>query len=121
MFCNYFKVNLTTDNTYPYLTNNGTQCTINFSAKGTTTLAQFKAWLSTHNTIVYYPLATPTYTLLNDTLQEQLENIYNWVLSYKDQTNISQVNNDLPFVISATTVYDLNKLLIRVETLESEV
>jgi len=34
----------------------------------------FKTWLSTHNTIVYYVLATPTTTLITDsTLIEQLE------------------------------------------------
>ena len=71
----------------------------------------FKTWLGTHNTNVYYPLATPEYTLLNDTLQEELTNIYNKALSYQDQTNISQENDDLPFVISASAIakYDLNE------------
>ena len=77
--------------------------------------------MSSNNLIVYLALVDAEYILLNDTLQEQLDNIYNWALSYKDQTNISQTNDDLPFVISATTCYDLNKLLTRVETLESEV
>jgi len=68
---------------------------INYSTIGTTTLAQFKTWLSTHNTIVYYPLATPINTLIeNTTLIEQLEESK---LSYISQTNISQINNDLPF------------------------
>ena len=85
-------------------------------------LTDFQSWLSSHNTSVYYILATPTNTEITDsTLISQLENIYNWALSYKDQTNITQTNNDLPFIITATTVYDLNKLLTRVETLESEV
>ena len=48
------------------------------------------------------------YILLNDTLQSQVENIYNWVLSYKKQTNIDQINANLPFIITATTCADLN-------------
>lgn len=40
------------------------------------TLSDFKTWLSTHNTIVYYVLSTPTYEKLNDTLQDELNNIY---------------------------------------------
>lgn len=67
------------------------------------TLDNFKTWLSSNNTTVYYLLATPTYTLLNDTLQEELNNIKK-ALSYQDQTNISQVNDDLPFVISASAI-----------------
>lgn len=83
-------------------------------------LTSFKNWLSTHNTELCYPLVTPTYTLLNDTLQAQLNAIYEKALSYQDQTNISQVNDDLPFVIKASACYDLNKLVERVATLETE-
>lgn len=84
------------------------------------TLEDFKIWLSTHNTIAYFVLATPTYTLLNNTLQSQLETIYNKLLGYQEQTNISQANNDLPFNINAKAVYDLNKLVERVTELENE-
>ena len=66
-------------------------------------LATYKTWLSTHNTIVYYVMATPTYTLLDNTIQEQLNNITKNLMSYTPQTNISQTNADLPFVISAST------------------
>lgn len=67
------------------------------------TVQEFKDWLSTHNTIVYYVLETPTYILLNNTLQTQLDNIVN-ALSYDEQTNISQTNDDLPFIISASAL-----------------
>lgn len=67
-------------------------------------LNDFKIWLETHNLIVYYPLQTPTYTLLNDTLQTQLNNIRDKVLAYQDQTNISQVNNDLPFRLKLSAI-----------------
>lgn len=63
-----------------------------------------KTWLSTHNTDIYFPLETPTYTLLNDTLQTQLNNIRDKVLAYQDQTNISQVNNDLPFRLKLSAI-----------------
>jgi len=71
----------------------------------------WKSWLSTHNTIVYYALNTPTYTQITGTLAEQLETIYQYLLSQKEQTNISQVNNDLPFTISASALLDLNTLV----------
>lgn len=67
----------------------------------------FKTWLTTHNTSVYLPLTTPTYTLLNDTLQTQLDNLQ-YALAYDTQTNISQTNNDLPFIINAETYKEIN-------------
>lgn len=72
-----------------------------------TSLENFKNWLSSHNTTVYYVLATPTYILLNDTLQTQLNNIQ-YALAYDTQTNISQTNNDLPFIINAETYKEIN-------------
>lgn len=67
-------------------------------------LNDFKTTIASNNVVVYYPLATPTFTLLSDTLQEQLEHIYNELLSYSPQTNISQTNADLPFVITANGI-----------------
>lgn len=72
-----------------------------FIFKPDTSLSNFKTWLSTHNTIVYYVLETPTYILLNNTLQKQLDSIQ-YALSYRDGTNINQINNDLPFVLDVT-------------------
>jgi hypothetical protein len=74
------------------------------------TLDQFKTFISSNNIIAYYVLATPQYILLNDTLQSQLTEIYNWVKAYQEQTNISQVNNDLPFVIKASAVRDMSNI-----------
>lgn len=70
------------------------------------TVANFKTWLSSHNVELYYVLKTPTYTLLNDTLQTQLDNLQ-YALAYDTQTNISQTNTDLPFIIDAETYVDL--------------
>ena len=83
-------------------------------------MAQFKEWLSTHNIEVYYVLATPTKTLLSDTLQQQLDNI-SYAMAYQDQTNISQVNEDRPFVISASTVKDMKTLEDRITALEESI
>ena len=60
--------------------------------------------------LLYYVLEIPEYVLLNDTLQSQLEYIYNQMLAYKGQTNISQINNDLPFIIDSTALKDLTSL-----------
>lgn len=67
------------------------------------TLDDWRTWLSSHNTNVYYPLATSQYIQLSQedypTLKAQLENLYNNAKSYNGQTNITQTNDDLPFSI----------------------
>ena len=70
-------------------------------------LNAFKTWLSTHNTIVYYALGTPTDTQITDTtLITQLNNIKK-AYSYDTQTNISQTNTDKPFIIYAEAIRSL--------------
>ena len=65
-------------------------------------VVDFTTWLSTHNLIVYYVLATPTDIEITDTtLISQLEAIK---YSYDNTTNISQTNADLPFIISASAL-----------------
>ena len=67
-----------------------------------TSKTDFKNWLSTHNTIVYYVLATPTYTEITDsTLISQLNAL---AKSYASQTNISQESNDLASLLNATAL-----------------
>ena len=57
--------------------------------KSNVSLEDFKSWLSTHNTEVYYVLQAPTDTEITDTtLISQLEAINN-AISYEEQTNIS--------------------------------
>ena len=93
-----------------------------FCIHSITSVNDFKTWLTTHNTIIYYILATPTYTQITDTtLITQLNNLYNQIKSYKGQTNITQTNAELPFNIDASALYDLNNLISRVATLETEV
>lgn len=61
---------------------------------------------------IRYPLRNPTYTLLNNTLQNELNTLKDKLLAYKGQTNISQVNDDLPFTINASALMDLTSLTL---------
>lgn len=85
-------------------------------------LSGFKTWLSTHNTEVYYVLATPTYTEITDTtLISQLEAISK-AISYEEQTNISSNQNAI-FNVEA---YQSTKLVLeerdaKYESLEARV
>lgn len=93
---------------------------VSFPKSLANSLANFKTWLSTHNTIVYYVLATPTTTEITDsTLIEQLNDLEN-ARSYNTQTNINQTNYKAPFIINASALYDLNNLITRVAILETE-
>ena len=75
-YSNYFVVSTTVTADIGKYYTNVNQVVINYSTYNTTTLQQFKTWLSTHNTIVYYVLSTPTTTEITDTeLISQLESI----------------------------------------------
>lgn len=69
-----------------------------------TSVLDFKTWLSTHNILLYYVLATATNTQITDTtLISQLDAIHN-AMSYKEQTNILQENNNLPFILNVSAL-----------------
>ena len=69
-----------------------------------------KTWLKNNGVVVYYVLETPTTEEITDsTLISQLEALRN-AESYEGQTNISQTNNDLPFIITASAIKDLSNL-----------
>lgn len=77
---------------------------VRFRNNDITTLANWKTELQTNNAILYVPLATPTNTEITDTiLINQIEQFYR-AQSKNNQTNISQVNNDLGFIISASAL-----------------
>lgn len=64
----------------------------------------FKTWLSNHVTNVYYILEeAEDIEITNETLIEQLEAIKN-AISRNGQTNISQTNNDMPFVLDLSAL-----------------
>lgn len=63
-------------------------------------LNDWVAWLSTHNTTVYYVLAEPTTTEITDTtLLSQLEAIKNATL-ISGTNEITQLPSDLPFILN---------------------
>ena len=103
-YSNYFIIKSASNNDYPYLSINGTQTVINFSEKGTTTLAQFKTWLSTHNTEVDYVLANEiTEPITNQEIINQLNEIY-YLQSYNGTTNITITSEDLELIMTASAL-----------------
>ena len=67
---------------------------------------------------IYYPLTTPTNTEITYTpLIEQL-NLLEKAMSKDSQTNISQVNNDLGFIIYAEAIKSLENVLDRLALVE---
>lgn len=66
------------------------------------TLGSFATWLSTHNTTVYYALATPTDTQITDnTLIGQLEAVHEWLTRYGYNSTVS---GTLPLIIEQTNL-----------------
>ena len=75
-----------------------------YAAYNTSTINSFKADLDTNEVICYVPMPTPTNTEITDTtLIEQLEAL-KLANSYEGQTNISQTNNDLPFILDLSAL-----------------
>ena len=68
------------------------------------TIAQFKTWLTTHNTEILYQLATPTYTVITNTeLIEQLESLNN-AKSKNGTTNINVTSEDLSMILNVNVI-----------------
>ena len=64
----------------------------------------FKTWVSSNNIVFHYLLATPTSTEITyQPLIDQLNELEK-AMSKDGQTNITQENNDLPFIISASAL-----------------
>ena len=105
--CNYYSYGGTsTPNTF-WTTANAFR-----TNDSTDTLANYKNWLSTHNLILYQPLATPTNTEITDTtLIEQLNAIIE-AQTYTGTTNILQTNNDLPFILDIDYFTGTNEITI---------
>lgn len=111
-YCNSFKWGNGVSNNYVYgafwYTANGLNLSMQKDENpNATTLANFKTWLESNNQKVYYVLATSTYTKITyEPLLEQLEAFYN-AKSKNSQTNITQENNDLPFIIDSTMLKEV--------------
>lgn len=71
-----------------------------------------KDWLDANTPLIRYILATPTFTELTDEdLIAQLEAIKN-ATSYKGQTNITQTNNDMPFILDLSALKENSDHLV---------
>lgn len=78
-----------TDNRLSLFTNNSSLNSVD----------NLKSWLSSNNVNVYFTLATPIEEAIEDTnLISQLNALQN-ATSYDGTTNISQTNDDLPFIL----------------------
>ena len=96
----HYKSQYANTNNVVYATSNGQL--ISIMDNRFTSVAAYKTWLTTNNVIIYYVLNTATdIEITNSTLKEQLDAIYN-AQSYDYQTNITQTNAILPFIITAT-------------------
>ena len=105
---NYFVKGYKSSNAEVFDMYNGTDYYRTFvlylSTSRATDVTTFKNWLGTHNVILYYVLATPTDTEITDTTLINQLNALEQAMSYDDQTNISQENDNLPFIINATAL-----------------
>ena len=108
-YCNYLMVQAESNHNGLSFYKNDANAYIWVSKTIASTIEAFKTWLTTHNTSIYYPLTTPYLSLIEDNnLIEQLDNIEN-AMSYQGTTNISQVNNDKPFIIDGIALKDLSE------------
>ena len=102
-YCNYFNAS-GSFTTIGNIALNGNQLVANFSTYNTTTLNDFKTWLQSHNTSLYYVLATPTDTEITDsTLLSQLNALGN-ATTYLGTTNISTSGDGLSPILYVQTV-----------------
>lgn len=106
-YCSHLK-NVATIGTSGTATHYANRIYVYYSAVAN--VSAFKTWLSSNNMTLYYILATPTTEEITDsTLISQLEEIKE-AESYSGQTNISQTNDDKPFILTAKALKDLSSL-----------
>jgi len=114
-FSNYFNwySNMATNNSFNnedieaiHIRDAGTGFGVRIDKTIANTTDKFKTWLSTHNTIVYYPLATPTYTEITDSeLLSQLGS-FGEAQSYVGITNIN-VDGILPTILNVKALENI--------------
>ena len=107
-YCNYFtgqsRISAFSDLQNNKISFRASTTYVFFKNTSITSANDFKTWLSTHNTIVYYILDTPAEEAITEpTLVTQLNDLYNNAVSYLDQTNILTTGN-LPIIITATAL-----------------
>ena len=85
-----------------YALNNSATYSLQFkmSTSFINTVANWQTWLSTHNTTVYYALATPTDAKITDaTLVGQLNAVHEWLTRYGYDATVS---GNLPLIVDRT-------------------
>ena len=87
-------------------TNQKTRLDMMSSTLGISNVSDFKAWLANNNLVCYYVLPTPTNTEITDTSLISQLNAIEKAISYNNQTNINQTNNDLPFILNVEAFTD---------------
>lgn len=98
---------LVANNNKPYVSIDNNLVNISTSDSSETKVSKIKTFASSNNMVIYYILTTPTDTQITDTtLITQLNNIKK-AYSYDTQTNISQTNEDKPFIIYAEAIRSL--------------
>lgn len=109
-------------NKFPYLTVISAYTTVEYcgtngdsmrlgvfkSRLNTPDLQGLKSWLSQNNIKVYFELATPTTTQITDSdLIDALDALYDEAMSYKGNTTIIQINDDLPFTLNYSVLKEI--------------
>lgn len=69
-----------------------------------TSLQDYIDWMNIHPINLYYQLDNPINIEITDTILINQLNIIKNAMSYNNQTNISQTNNNLPFIINASAL-----------------
>ena len=107
-FCNRFKFSTSVaygNDVELLFINTQQSCGVRLNADKAPDLATFKTWLSTHNLIIYYILATPTNTeITSPTLISQLESLQNQRSIDGTNTITSQCEEGLPVRIGVTAL-----------------
>lgn len=118
LFCNIYKKG--SANT-TYLKQTGINLYKNFiyvydsNYNTSTSVDSFKTMLKEKNAILYGILPEPRDIEITDTtLISQLEALKK-AMSYTEQTNISQINNDIPFILKVTALASYNSRIVALE------
>lgn len=102
VYCTHFKVK-TNSTSIGYFRIGNKFFNFNFD-DGANGIDNYKTWLTTHNVTVVYPLIDLEKTEITDTALITQLNALEQAMSYDTQTNISQTNNNLPFIITASAL-----------------
>ena len=109
LLCSHLKA-ITRDNTFNNITGicygiaSGYYGNFIIYIDSITTTPEMTAWLNNNNVEVRYILAeAQDIEITNETLADQLEEIKN-AISYSGQTNVSQTNNDKPFILDLSAL-----------------